>query len=185
LIELILGGARSGKSRLAESRALSLFHSDNRKLIYIATATAHDEEMSERIMQHQKTRSEHWQVIEEPVQLADVMASWNDTDNLLLVECLTLWLSNLICEKDSSLLAFEKKKFLKQIQGMNCDVILVSNETGLGVVPMGELSRRYVDEAGWLHQELAQISDRVTLVVAGLEQTLKAPESISKTFKAE
>ena len=175
MIELILGGARSGKSRLAEARAQSMFQANNKHLIYVATATAQDEEMSGRIMQHQQRRPEHWQLIEEPIHLADVLTIHNQPEKLLLIECLTLWLSNLLCHNDPAVFTMEKQKFIQQIQQSCADIILVSNETGLGVVPMGELSRRYVDEAGWLHQELAQISDRVTLVIAGLEQTLKAP----------
>ena len=175
MIELILGGARSGKSRLAEARAQSMFQATNKNLIYVATATAQDEEMSGRIAQHQQRRPEHWQLIEEPIHLADVLTMHNQPEKLLLIECLTLWLSNLLGQKDPAVFAQEKQKFIQQIQQSCADIILVSNETGLGVVPMGELSRRYVDEAGWLHQELAQISDRVTLVIAGLEHTLKAP----------
>lgn len=181
MIELILGGARSGKSRLAESRVKSKTNNannDKTSVIYVATATAQDDEMAQRIEQHQQRRPEGWFLVEEPVHLADVLVRHNQSHNLILVECLTLWLSNLLCQSENSpeslLLATEKQKFLQQLKNSQADIILVSNETGLGVVPMGELSRRYVDEAGWLHQELAQISDRVTLVVAGLEQTLKA-----------
>ncbi len=176
MIELILGGARSGKSRLAESRIQLMSPKNNgKKIIYVATATAQDNEMSERIQQHQKRRPEHWQLIEEPIYLANVLATHNQAGNVLLIECLTLWLSNLLCQDEPSIFTLERQNFIEQIQLSRADIILVSNETGLGVVPMGELSRRYVDEAGWLHQELAQISDRVTLVIAGLEYSLKAP----------
>ena len=155
MIELILGGARSGKSRLAESR---LKHSVTcgKTIVYIATATARDDEMAERIRQHQQRRPEGWLLVEEPILLADVMAKYNHNNHVLLIECLTLWLSNLLCQSESSLLVAEKQKFIHQLKNMKADIILVSNETGLGIVPMGELSRRYVDEAGWLHQELAQ-----------------------------
>ncbi len=178
MIELILGGARSGKSRLAESRVIP---ADNREKIpytnriYVATATAWDDEMRARISQHQKQRSEHWQLVEEPLELAAVLAKYNQPDSVLLIECLTLWLTNLLCHEDSDRFALERQQFIEQLQQTQADIILVSNETGMGVVPMGELSRRYVDEAGFLHQELAKLSDRVTLVIAGLEQTLKQP----------
>jgi len=179
LIELILGGARSGKSRLAESRINSISQNNTQSkksnIIYVATATAQDDEMSERILQHKKRRPQHWRLIEEPIQLANVLATYKQADNIVLIECLTLWLSNLLGSNDPDVFKLEKENFIQQIQESEADIILVSNETGLGVVPMGELSRRYVDEAGWLHQELAQISDRVTLVIAGLEQTLKTP----------
>ncbi|MCW8929976.1 MAG: bifunctional adenosylcobinamide kinase/adenosylcobinamide-phosphate guanylyltransferase [Gammaproteobacteria bacterium] len=178
--ELILGGARSGKSRLAESRALSIFNKQQshcKKIIYVATATAYDDEMAERIKHHQQARSDHWHLIEEPIELAKILQENHQEDTLILIECLTLWLTNLLCHSDKTLLATEKQKFIEQLKFSQAEIILVSNETGMGFVPMGELSRRYVDEAGFLHQDLAQISDRVTLVVAGLEQTLKSPNN--------
>lgn len=181
MIELILGGARSGKSRLAESHALSTFHSEqfqSQKMVYVATAMAHDDEMVERIKHHQKNRAEQWQLIEEPIELGKILKGCDQKGNIILIECLTLWLTNLLCHSDKKILNAEKQKFIEQLKLSQAEVIMVSNETGMGVVPMGELSRRYVDEAGFLHQELAQISDRVTLVIAGLEQTLKEPHCL-------
>lgn len=178
MIELILGGARSGKSRLAESRVISPDStklSPYQNLIYVATATAYDNEMQERIRLHQKQRSGCWQLVEEPLKLSAVLARYNQQNTVVLIECLTLWLTNLLCHEDSERFAVERRLFIEQLRDTQADIILVSNETGMGVVPMGELSRRYVDEAGFLHQELAAISERVTLVVAGLEQTLKQP----------
>ena len=179
MIELILGGARSGKSRLAESRAASISHTEQphgKNIIYVATATAHDDEMAERIKHHQQGRPEHWQLIEEPINLAKILQENNHSDVVLLIECLTLWLTNLLCHSEPDIFAVEKQKFIQQLKQSRADIIIVSNETGMGVVPVGELSRRYVDEAGFLHQELAQISDRVSLVVAGLEQIIKEPQ---------
>jgi adenosylcobinamide kinase/adenosylcobinamide-phosphate guanylyltransferase len=179
LIELILGGARSGKSCLAESRVSSISHikePQRNKIIYIATATAYDDEMTARIKHHQQGRPEHWQLIEEPIKLADILKVNNNPDTILLIECLTLWLTNLLCHSDTTIFDKEKKKFIQQLKQSRADIIMVSNETGMGVVPMGELSRHFVDEAGFLHQEVAQISERVTLVIAGLEHTLKQPE---------
>ncbi len=181
MIELILGGARSGKSKLAESRLVSIASADfsvqnkspQKKIIYVATATAYDHEMAERIKHHQQRRPVEWQLIEEPIHLAEVLNEHNQCHTIVLIECLTLWLTNLLCHTDTELFELEKEKFIKQLKKAQADIIIVSNETGMGVVPMGELSRRYVDEAGFLHQELAQISDRVSLVIAGLEQVLK------------
>ncbi len=182
MIELILGGARSGKSRLAESRIMQWSDSDLdggsenvsiENIVYIATATAGDQEMQQRIELHKSRRPAHWQLIEEPLYLAETLKDNNRKGTVILVDCLTLWLSNLLCHQDSRIFLLEKKRFLKQLQDTQADIVMVSNETGMGVVPMGELPRRYVDESGWLHQELAQISDKVTLVVAGLEHTLK------------
>ena len=177
LKELILGGARSGKSRLAESHALSLFNRSKdlpKKMIYVATAKAYDDEMAERIKHHQQSRDEQWQLIEEPVELAKILKEHDHKGSIILIECLTLWLTNLLCHSEANILNSEKQKFIQQLKSSHADIIMVSNETGMGVVPMGELSRRYVDEAGFLHQELAQLSERVTLVIAGLEQTLKS-----------
>jgi len=179
LIELILGGARSGKSRTAEARAQSAYantSSQYNKLLYVATAQIHDKEMAERVKLHQQHRADNWQLIEEPLKLSDVLAENNFTETIILIECLTLWLTNLLCHPDPDMFVIEKQALIKQLQQSKARIIIVSNETGLGVVPMGELSRRFVDEAGFLHQILAQMSERVTLVVAGLEQTLKSPE---------
>ncbi|MCU7938368.1 MAG: bifunctional adenosylcobinamide kinase/adenosylcobinamide-phosphate guanylyltransferase [gamma proteobacterium symbiont of Bathyaustriella thionipta] len=180
MIELILGGARSGKSRIAELRAQTDYTtnpSNNKKIVYVATARVYDDEMAERVKLHKQRRSQQWLLIEEPLGLANVLATHNHPDIIILIECLTLWLSNLLCDTDPSQFLGEKQKFLEQLQQSKAKIIMVSNEVGLGIVPMGELSRRYVDEAGLLHQELAQISDRVTLVVAGLEQDFKTPGS--------
>lgn len=168
MIDFILGGARSGKSRLAEQRATA----SGRNVIYIATAESRDGEMSERIAHHRRQRPSHWHTVEEPLHLAAAIARHATADNLILVDCLTLWLSNLLCREDEALLKQETEALVEILQ-TRPEIILVSNETGLGVVPMGELTRRFVDEAGWLHQTLAVHADRVTFVVAGLPQILK------------
>jgi adenosylcobinamide kinase/adenosylcobinamide-phosphate guanylyltransferase len=182
LIELILGGARSGKSRLAEAR---ITNNSPKNVIYVATATAYDDEMQARIKHHQQRRPAHWLLIEEPLELGDIIQQNNQSDTVLLIECLTLWLTNLLCHDDSEQFARQKSHFIEQLQQTQATVILVSNETGMGVVPMGELSRRFVDEAGFLHQELAQLSERVTLVVAGLEHCLKQPDLSSHALPAK
>ncbi len=177
MIELILGGARSGKSRLAEARIIEYSQNASPAIVYIATATTtEDKEMQQRIKQHKSRRPAHWNSVEEPLYLAHAIAQYDQQHTLILVDCLTLWLSNLLCHKDPSLFPTQKQALLEQLLHSKASIFLVSNETGLGVVPMGELSRRFVDEAGWLHQELASICDRVTLVIAGLEQHLKSPE---------
>ncbi len=169
MIELILGGARSGKSRFAEQQALF----SSLKLIYIATAQKLDTEMSDRIHIHQQRRGKQWHTIEEPYALADAMQINAGSENCLLVDCLTLWLSNLLHSENSKDWKTEKSKLLELLPELPGHIIMVSNEVGSGIVPMGDLSRNYVDEIGWLHQELAQLSDRVTLVIAGLPQRLK------------
>lgn len=169
MIELILGGARSGKSALAEKKA----RNSRKQVCYIATATSGDQEMAARIIHHQQNRPSCWHLVEESVQLAQAIERNTQADRLILVDCLTLWLSNLLCHPDTRLLEQEKQQLLQVLKKTDADIILVSNETGLGVVPMGDLTRRFVDESGWLHQQLAQISQTVTLVIAGLPQVLK------------
>ena len=169
--ELIIGGSRSGKSRLAEQRALAC----GMPVTYIATATAGDGEMTARIAQHQSRRPLDWGLIEEPVHLASVLLQQAAPDKCLLVDCLTLWLTNLLCENEGAQLEQERDTFLNLLPSLPGHIILVSNEVGMGIVPMGELSRRFSDEAGWLNQSVATICDQVTLTVAGLPFPLKPP----------
>lgn len=167
--ELILGGARSGKSRLAERLASE----SALAVCYVATAQALDEEMGKRISHHQQTRPSHWQLIEEPLALAQVLQQQAADDRCLLVDCLTLWLSNLLLLDDPERLDAELQALLECLPGLPGRVIMVSNETGMGIVPMGELTRRYVDEAGRLHQAIAERCQRVILTVAGLPLVVK------------
>ncbi len=167
--ELILGGVRSGKSRLAEQHALA----SGLEVFYIATATAGDVEMQQRIDHHQQRRPSTWQLIEEPLRLAKILQKYAAEDRCLLVDCLTLWLTNLLLTDDVSMFERERDALVEQLQALPGHIILVSNETGMGIVPEGKLARRFGDEAGRLHQNLAQICDRVILTVAGLPQLLK------------
>ncbi len=170
-LELILGGARSGKSRLAELRV----NESSMKKIYIATATAQDKEMAERIELHQKRRelAAPWQLIEEPLHLAGALRSMHSADSCILVDCLTLWLSNcLLAECWES----EREQFFTALTQASGRIIFVSNEVGLGVVPMGQITRAFVDASGLLHQQLASHCDRVTMTVAGMSMELKSQE---------
>jgi adenosylcobinamide kinase/adenosylcobinamide-phosphate guanylyltransferase len=169
MIELILGGARSGKSRFAEQRMLD----NGKRRVYLATAQAMDDEMAARIAVHRSRRTSGWETVEEPLHLAAALGSIDDAGCCILVDCLTLWLSNLLHADDPDNWQREKDRLLEVLPDMAADIYLVSNEVGAGIVPMGALSRRFVDEAGWLHQDLARISDVVTLVVAGLPQQIK------------
>ncbi len=169
MIELILGGARSGKSRLAEQLA----RDSGLAVTYIATSQALDGEMSERIAQHRARRPSQWRLVEEPVRLASILREHAHAERCLLVDCLTLWMTNLLMLDDPMRLAEERDALLECLQDLPGRLLLVSNETGLGVVPMGELTRRYVDEAGWLHQAVAERSGRVIFTVAGLPMILK------------
>lgn len=169
LKELILGGARSGKSRLAEERA----EQSGCDVIYIATSQPLDDAMAERVAQHRARRPAHWGLVEEPFALGQALRCAAGEGRCVLVDCLTLWLTNLLLDPDPQRLRHERDELVETLPALPGHIMLVSNETGLGVVPLGELTRRYVDEAGWLHQTLAQLSDRVTFCIAGLPMTLK------------
>ena len=167
--ELILGGARSGKSRLAEQLAIA----SGLKLTYIATATADDAEMRLRVAQHRQQRSEAWTLIEEPRALANVLRIHASADRCILVDCLTLWLSNLLGADQEAVFETERHALMQLLPRLPGHIILVSNETGLGIVPLGALTRRYTDEAGRLHQDIARCCDRVIFTLAGLPLILK------------
>ena len=169
MIELILGGARSGKSRLAEKTAMA----SDLDVIYIATATVYDQEMAERVEHHKDQRPDHWQVVEAPIELAKVLKQYASTDHCLLVDCLTLWVTNLLCNDDPEQFESQRSAFLECLPELEGRIIFVSNEVGMGVVPMGELTRRFCDESGRLHQVIAELADKVILTVAGLPHILK------------
>lgn len=169
MIHLILGGARSGKSRLAESIA----QQSNFNVIYIATAQALDIEMQNRILHHQQHRPEHWNTIEEPLYLALQLKQLDRPNQFILVDCLTLWMSNLLLHENADLQIQQCIQLLEILPTLQSHIILVSNETGLGVIPIGEISRKFVDESGRLHQQLGQLADNVTFCVAGFPIILK------------
>lgn len=166
---LVLGGVRSGKTRLAEQLAAD----SGLDVVYVATAQALDEGMRRRIREHRALRPAAWRTVEEPLHLARALRAHAAPACCLLVDCLTLWLSNLLCAGDEAQFAQERRSLLDSVASLPGAIVLVGNETGLGVVPMGELSRRFVDEAGALHQELAARCERVIFTVAGLPQYLK------------
>ncbi|MBI0423542.1 MULTISPECIES: bifunctional adenosylcobinamide kinase/adenosylcobinamide-phosphate guanylyltransferase [Acinetobacter] len=169
MLQLILGGARSGKSRLAEQTAINT----QLAVTYVATAQALDPEMQSRIEHHQNQRPAHWSLVEEPLYLANALQKIDRPNQIILVDCLTLWLTNLLLLDDQSVQQLECEQLLKVLPTLESEIILVSNETGLGVVPLGEISRRFVDEAGRLHQALGQIADKVVFCVAGFPMILK------------
>ncbi|QXP88721.1 bifunctional adenosylcobinamide kinase/adenosylcobinamide-phosphate guanylyltransferase [Methylococcus capsulatus] len=166
--ELILGGARSGKSRHAEQRA----RLSGLDVAYVATAVAGDAEMAARIGGHRARRPPSWPTVEEPLALAASLEANAGPGRFILVDCLTLWLSNLLAEGEE-VFRRERQALLQVLPGLPGRICLVSNEVGQGIVPLNPLARRFVDEAGWLHQELAVLCDRVVWVVAGLPQVLK------------
>ena len=169
MIELFLGGCRSGKSKLAEQAAADTGLS----VIYLATATGDDQQMRERIQQHQNSRPSAWQLLEEPFELAQAIEKHAAPENCLLVDCLTLWLTNCLFKKDLEYYQAQKQQLLLALENSRGKVILVSNETNMGVIPLGQLSRDFCDQTGLLHQQVAALSEKVTLAVAGLPLLLK------------
>lgn len=169
MINLILGGARSGKSQLAEQKAAST----KLAVTYIATAAAGDGEMSHRIQQHQQQRPEGWGLIEEELNLAAAIRSLPETPQCILIDCLTLWVSNWLMQENNDAFNNAKADFLAVLEETPHHIIMVSNETGMGVIPMGSLTRQFVDQSGWLHQSIAKIADNVILSIAGLPMPLK------------
>lgn len=185
---LILGGARSGKSAHAEQLALA----SGKELVYIATAQAHDAEMAARIELHKQRRiagngsgdDVRWITVEQPLALGGALAQWCAPQRLVLVDCLTVWLSNLLFSEQRdypdigridppACFAEQRGLFLRGLAQAAGDVILVANEVGMGVVPQGAVSRWFVDEAGRLNQAVAAVCERAVFVVAGLPMVLK------------
>jgi len=165
---LILGGVKSGKSRYAENLATSI----SEQVTLIATATVLDNEMAVRVARHQEDRPASWITREEPVHLGQALRSIQGA-NVVVIDCLTLWLTNLLMLEDSEALNQEIDDFEQTIKTFKYPLILVSNETNMGIVPLGDLSRQYCDQVGLLHQRLAAVCDKVELIVAGLPLVLK------------
>lgn len=163
--ELILGGARSGKSAHAQRRAAAC----GLPVTVIATGSAGDAEMAERIAHHRAARPAGWRVVEAPRELAAALGAEAAPGRCLIVDCLTLWLLNVIDREFEA----ERQALLDLLPGLPGEVLLVANEIGLGIVPLGAETRRFRDEAGRLNQDLAAVCERVTFVAAGLPLLLK------------
>ncbi|MGZ5961818.1 MAG: bifunctional adenosylcobinamide kinase/adenosylcobinamide-phosphate guanylyltransferase [Rhizomicrobium sp.] len=163
---LVLGGARSGKSRYAEQVAMS----SRPPWIYVATAESFDDEMTTRIAEHKNRRSQHWQTIDAPLDLAGALAALPRSATIL-VDCLTLWLSNLmLAERD---IEAEIQRLEAAMLAHEAPLVLVSNEVGFGIVPDNALARRFRDFQGLLNQRVAARAGHVVLVVAGLPMIVK------------
>ncbi|MFJ5486839.1 bifunctional adenosylcobinamide kinase/adenosylcobinamide-phosphate guanylyltransferase [Hansschlegelia beijingensis] len=168
-VTLILGGARSGKSRFAEE----LVEAAGLDRLYVATAAAYDEEMGVRIAEH-KARRAGWRTVEAQFGLAAVLRTESTPEQAILVDCLTLWLSNLLLAGAEP--AGEAEELLEALRAARGPVVLVSNEVGFGIVPDNALARAFRDHQGRLNQRVAALADRVTLVAAGLPLDLKLPK---------
>jgi adenosylcobinamide kinase/adenosylcobinamide-phosphate guanylyltransferase len=169
---LVLGGVRSGKSRFAESLAVQGAGSK----ILIATGTAGDQGMAARIAAHRAKRATSWKVIEEPLHLAAALAKAATPGTFVVVDCLTLWLTNLLCHADADLLNMEVESLISSLPALSGDNVFVANEVGLGIMPINELARKFTDAAGMLHQRLGTLCDSVVLMVAGIPMTIKRCE---------
>ena len=176
-LTLVLGGARSGKS----GHALAMAEGSGLKLTYLATARAQDAEMKRRIAQHQSLRSTAWRTIEEPLALADTLVRESNSNTIILVDCLTLWLSNLFAANRNR--QAEVSHLLACLAELRGPVIMVSNEVGLGIVPGNALARHFRDAQGSLNQKLAQRASLVIFMAAGLPMILKAPQRTQGSSK--
>jgi adenosylcobinamide kinase / adenosylcobinamide-phosphate guanylyltransferase len=165
-VVLVLGGARSGKSRFAEALAHQPAH-------YVATAQAFDNEMRERIAAHKVQRGSQWKTHEEPIDLVGVLKRIDVSGNFILVDCLTLWLSNLLLADADC--AAEIQKLVTHLQGAISRIVIVSNEVGLGIVPDNKLARRFRDVQGIANQRVAEVALNVVFMAAGLPLILKGP----------
>ena len=167
---LILGGARSGKSRFA----LNLGERVPGRKAFIATAEALDPEMAERIRQHRNTRSTIWETIEEPLKLCDLFTRESKAYQLFLVDCLTLWLSNMMhADGNPMTVSTEIDSLAKFLRTTDRNIILVSNEVGWGIVPESSSTRKFRDLAGLMNQNIAEAADAVYLVSAGIPVKIK------------
>jgi len=166
-ITLVLGGARSGKSAFAEA----LVEKASPERLYIATGQAWDEEMRVRIASHQSRRGQGWETIEAPLDLARALADNARPDRPILVDCLTLWVTNLMLGEHDIARAFDE--LAAMLSGIKAPVVFVSNEVGLGIVPDNAMARAFRDHAGRLHQSIASLADEVYFVAAGLPLKMK------------
>jgi adenosylcobinamide kinase/adenosylcobinamide-phosphate guanylyltransferase len=164
---LVLGGARSGKSRYA----CSLAEASGRTPVFVATAKAGDAEMAARIARHRAERASRWRVVEEPLALVETLAAETGGDRIVLVDCVTFWLANVLFADGD--LGGETERLAAAVPHLAGPVIFVANEVGFGIVPDSAMGRRFRDAQGWLNQRLAATGAHVVLVAAGLPLVLK------------
>ena len=171
---LVLGGVKSGKSRYAENLAAE----SGKQVTVVTTAIAGDAEMSQRIEKHRAARPPHWRVLEVPLALTDALHSLGNEPHTthchVIVDCLTLWITQLLCSQYSERdIHDEIEGFVQTVKQFAGELTIVSNETGMGIMPVDALTRRFGDTAGVLHQRLAQDVNSVVLMVGGLPLTVK------------
>lgn len=172
-IVLITGGARSGKSKYAEERAAGL----GAKLLYLATGEPGDEEMARRIAEHKKRRGERWMTVEEPLEVGRALAERQGKVDCAVVDCLTLWVSNLLIQRGEESVAQATEDLIQGLSRLNSHLFFVTNEVGLGIVPDNPLARQFRDLAGWVNQRIAEAAHEVVLMVAGVPVVVKQHHS--------
>ena len=172
-IHLILGGARSGKSGFAEKLAAD----SGMPVTYIATAQVYDAEFGQRVEHHKVRRPAHWKTVEQPFDLGATLQKHAKVNEVVIVDCLTLWLAQCICpdcdRPENLTWQHERNALLNALPNLPGTVLLVSNEVGMGIVPLGEINRQFQDEQGRLNQASAQLAGKVSFIAAGLPLTLK------------
>ena len=168
---LVIGGAKSGKSRVSLDMADGLI----KKKLFLATARGLDEEMQQRIARHKKERGLDWETVEEPLRIADRICELDRADTVILVDCLTLWLNNLFMRQGKFLEPLHRSvdELIAALTGVKGVIILVSNEVGMGIVPENELARAYRDMAGSLNQRIASMARKVVAIMAGIPVVIK------------
>jgi adenosylcobinamide kinase/adenosylcobinamide-phosphate guanylyltransferase len=169
-ITFITGGARSGKSSFALEQASGIAG----KKAYIATAEALDEEMRKRIEDHRKQRGKEWDTFEEPLMIAEVIKKIGDRYDTLVLDCLTLWLSNIMHANLS--IEAEIERLISSLLSHQTSVFIVSNEVGMGIVPENEMARKFRDMTGMLNQKVAGVADEVYIVIAGIPLRIKGTD---------
>jgi adenosylcobinamide kinase / adenosylcobinamide-phosphate guanylyltransferase len=177
-ITLILGGARSGKSRYAEKLAIE----SALPVTYVATAQVYDDEFKQRVESHKQSRPAHWKTVETPHQLSQALQQESNANTCIVVDCLTLWLAQCICPEcvpaehighTTQFWQDARQAFLSALPGLQGNIILVSNEVGMGIVPLGAINRQFQDEQGRLNQAVAGLAGKVVFVAAGLPLQFK------------
>jgi adenosylcobinamide kinase / adenosylcobinamide-phosphate guanylyltransferase len=168
-IILVTGGARSGKSKYAEQRSGEL----GSRRLYVATAEAKDEEIAQRIAEHKKRRGDNWVTIEEPMTLSSALLAERGRTDCALVDCLTIWLSNLLLHRDANFAEDRVEELVETLPHLDFHLVLVTNEVGLGIVPDNPLARQFRDLAGWANQQIATVANEVILMVAGVPMVVK------------
>ncbi|MDQ1336562.1 MAG: adenosylcobinamide kinase / adenosylcobinamide-phosphate guanylyltransferase [Thermodesulfobacteriota bacterium] len=168
-IILVLGGARSGKS----SWALRYAEETYKSYLFLATAEIRDDEMAERVRLHKASRGPEWRLVEEPLDIAQVLQEESSRADVVLIDCMTIWLSNILLQKGREAVGLYQDRLMEALTRKRGSVILVSNEVGTGIVPEHALGREFRDLAGMLNQKLAAMADKVVMTVAGIPLHIK------------